>query len=376
LRGPVVINEFLPSNETIAQNSVGAFEDYVELYNTGSEAFNLDGYFLSDSRGGTSRTKFRFENVTIPANGYLIVWCDGVGDPQMDGLNAEFGLSGVEGERVVLSNPDSVIIDYVRFAPTESDVSVGRFPNGTGPFTPMLPSFNSANTNGDVFNVVINEYMATNSATANDEFGEADDWIELYNNGGAAVNLSGYLLSDNESSSGDYTFPPGSTIGPNQYFIVWADGQPEQGPYHAAFGLSADGEEVILSTPDTATIDFFAFGPQITDISEGRFTSGFGNIIPCMAPTFAAENIGTVNNSDTQTPEKDFTVYPNPAKTEFIIENPTNARAVMQLFDLNGRKIFETQLTPFKNTLDISGLKAGVYVIQTPFGRSKLAVMD
>lgn len=376
LRGPVVINEFLASNETIASNAIGEFEDYIELYNTDSQPFNLDGYFLSDSRGSNGRLKYRFDNVTIPANGYLIVWCDGVGDPEMEGLNADFSLSGTEGERVVLSNPDSVIVDYVRFGPIDTDVSMGRFPNGTGPFMRMVPTFNGPNTNGESFNVTVNEYMATNSNTAADEFGDYDDWIELYNNGNSAVDLTGYLLSDNENRPDKYTFPQGSIIGPGQYFIVWADNEPEQGPYHAEFALSASGEEVILSTPDTTTIDYFVFGQQITDISEGRFPNGFGNIIPCMAPTFAAENLGTVSSRNAEAPHTGLAVYPNPAKTEFFIENPTGENVVMRMFDLNGRIILEEQLGPYTNSVNVSGLSAGIYVIQTPYGRSLLAVTD
>jgi len=376
LRGPVVINEFLVSNETTAENSIGLFEDYVELHNTDSEPFNLDGYFLSDSRGNTGRTKYRFSDVIIPANGYLMVWCDGVGDPEMEGLNADFALSGTEGERVVLSNPDSVIVDYVRFGPIESDVSIGRFPNGTGPFMRMVPTFNGANTNGESFNAAINEYMATNSNTAADEFGDYDDWIELYNNGVTAVDLTGYFLSDNESIPAKFVFPAGSVIGPGQYFIVWADNEPVQGPYHADFALSASGEKVILSSPDTTTIDFVSFGEQTTDVSEGRFVNGFGNIIPCMAPTFGAENLGTVSSFNMESSKGIIEIYPNPATSEFFVENPTGELMVMRLFDLNGRVVHEQQLQPYTNSVNVSGLSAGIYVLHTPFGRSKLAVTD
>ncbi len=44
--------------------------------------------------------------------------------------------------------------------------------------------------------VVINEFMASNDVTASDQDGEFDDWIELYNNTNASIDLSGYSLSD------------------------------------------------------------------------------------------------------------------------------------------------------------------------------------
>lgn len=375
-RGPVVINEFLASNETIAQNSIGAFEDYIELYNTSSEAFDLEGYFLSDSRGNNGRLKYRFEDVTIPGNGYLIIWADGTGDPEMAGLNANFSLSGTEGERVVLSNPDSVIVDYVRFGPIESDVSIGRFPNGTGPFTRMVPTHNGANTNGETFNVVINEYMATNGGTAADEFGENDDWIELYNNGSQAVDLTGYLLSDNEAIPEKFTFPQGSVLGPDEYFIVWADNQPEQGPYHADFALSASGEKVILSLPDTSTVDFFAFGEQTTDISEGRFPNGLGNLIPCMAPTFSSENIGTVNTRDDDREISELRVYPNPVSNILFAENPARKLLHAQLFDMSGRMVRQQQLLPGRNEIKVAGLTPSLYILRTEVGGTKIVVTD
>ena len=44
--------------------------------------------------------------------------------------------------------------------------------------------------------VVINEFSCSNLNTLTDAFGENEDWIELYNTGAAAINLSGYYLSD------------------------------------------------------------------------------------------------------------------------------------------------------------------------------------
>ncbi len=376
LRGPVVINEFLACNESIAPNSIGLFEDYIELYNTSTEPVNMEGYFLSDRRGSNGRLKYRFGDVTIPGLGYLIVWADGVGDPEMAGLNADFSLSSTEGERVVLSNPDSVIVDFVRFGPIEADVSIGRFPNGTGPFTRMVPSFNGPNTNGESFNVVINEYMATNSTTAADEFGDFDDWIELYNNSSQAVDLTGYLLSDNENRPDKYTFPPGSVIGPGQYFIIWADNEPEQGPYHAEFALSASGEEVILSLPDTSTIDYFAFGQQITDVSEGRFPNGLGNLIPCMAPSFAAENLGTVNVRSMERETSNLWVYPNPASQRFTAENRSEKPLEARLYDMSGRQVQQHILQSGSNEISIAMLSPGFYVLHTEYGSIKLMVND
>ncbi len=375
LHGPVVINEFLAFNTNVATNSIGVHEDYVELYNTSDESVNLEGWFLSDSRGSNGRLKFRFPDVNIAPNSYLIVWCDNEGDPFMPGLNAEFSLSSTEGERVVLSNPDSIIVDYVRFGPVEENVSIGRFPNGSGPFTTMVPSFNGPNFNGDEFKLVINEFMASNSATAFDTFGEFDDWIEIYNNGSTSVNMAGYMLSDNHNRPDKFIFPSGTILGPDQYIVVWADNAPQQGPLHADFGLSASGEEVILSRPDTSTVDYFVFGEQATDISEGRFPNGLGHLLPCMSPTFGSSNLGTIS-VDNHTRKESLLVYPNPAKDSFWIENNSTAAEQLRIYDLAGRLALEATLKGQSgNEVDISRLAEGIYIVFTRYGQSRLVKM-
>ena len=62
--------------------------------------------------------------------------------------------------------------------------------------------------------LVINEIMASNDQTQADQYGEYDDWIELYNNGTQSINLSGYHLSDDLTNLSKYTFG-NSIIGPN-----------------------------------------------------------------------------------------------------------------------------------------------------------------
>jgi hypothetical protein len=371
MHGKVVINELCPFNSSIAQNSLGMYEDYVELFNNTPQAINLNGYFLSDRRG--NRTKFEFPNVSIPANGFLIIWCDGIGDPNQSGLNAGFSFSSTDGEQVVFSNPDTVVVDFMKYGPTGENVSIGRFPNGTGPFTTMIPSFNSFNFNGDAFNVVINEYLASNSEMGADAFGEYDDWVELYNNSLSLINLNGYFLSDNSNTPGKFKFG-NTSIGPNQYVIVWLDNQPEQGILHAPFGLSATGEELLLSNPDTLTIDYFRFGEQTQNVSEGRSPNGFGKITACMAPTFSAQNGGLVNTSSPLKDIAEIVLFPNPSREFVNINNPGTTISTLRIVDISGSTVKEMILDPGNNQLYIRDLSAGTYIIYAPFGRAKLII--
>lgn len=71
--------------------------------------------------------------------------------------------------------------------------------------------------------VVINEVQSSNDATCIDENGESPDWIELYNDGAEAVDLSGWGLSDNTSKLFKWTFPEGTTIEAGGYLRVFVD---------------------------------------------------------------------------------------------------------------------------------------------------------
>jgi hypothetical protein len=56
-------------------------------------------------------------------------------------------------------------------------------------------------------NIVINEVLASNTNSIEDENGSKEDWVELYNNGPASVNLLGYGLTDDPALPFKWTFP-------------------------------------------------------------------------------------------------------------------------------------------------------------------------
>lgn len=141
--------------------------------------------------------------------------------------------------------------------------------------------------------LVINEFMASNNTTAADEFGEFDDWVEIYNGSDEPIDMEGYFLSDNHGNRTKFVFPS-VTIDSDDVLIIWCDGQPEQGELHTAFGLSADGEELGLYNQDTTSVDYVRFGSQPTDITTGRFPNGRGPF-NLLIPTYGGLNTNSVN---------------------------------------------------------------------------------
>jgi hypothetical protein len=143
--------------------------------------------------------------------------------------------------------------------------------------------------------VVVNEIMASNSRTLADPQSEFDDWIELYNTGGAAVDLGGCYLTDDLSEPTKWQIPTGSpkatTIPAHGYLLIWADGDVSDAGLHAAFRLSDNGEQVGLFAADGATcIDSVKFGKQQADVSYGRIPDGGSELRKIVSPTPGAAN--------------------------------------------------------------------------------------
>jgi hypothetical protein len=118
----------------------------------------------------------------------------------------------------------------------------------------------------------INELMALNTRTLEDEAGERDDWIELYNAGAVDIDLGGMHLSDNVGNSTQYRIPEGVVAPAGGYLLLWADG--DGAGAHLNFRLSGAGEYVGLFDGEAgyyAPIDAAYFPPQAPDVSWGRF---------------------------------------------------------------------------------------------------------
>src|SRR4051812_45108835 len=76
LKGQVVINEFSCSNLSQFIDNHNDYNDWIELYNTGSSTINLAGYYLSDD----SVTVFKWQipsGITISPFGFLRFWASG-----------------------------------------------------------------------------------------------------------------------------------------------------------------------------------------------------------------------------------------------------------------------------------------------------------
>jgi hypothetical protein len=224
--------------------------------------------------------------------------------------------------------------------------------------------------------VVINELMASNDNTAADEAGEYEDWIELHNTSDAAVDISGFFLTDNPSNLQKWAFPDNTVLPAKGYLIVWADEDGSQGPFHANFKLSASGESLALLDASERYVDTVQFQQQTTDLGLARVPNGTGPFVQ-QSPTFNADNdtvSATAEGSDSAAPQ--LQAWPNPAKGQVLLRFaqavPTDAP--LRVFDPAGRLVW-TEATPGRHQiLSVQGWPAGLYLVECAGQTAKLVV--
>jgi hypothetical protein len=152
--------------------------------------------------------------------------------------------------------------------------------NDTSFYPPEAPATMSSYTVGaGPVKLFINEFMASNDNTIQDDAEEYEDWIEIYNGGTDPVDIGGMYVTDDLGELNMYQIPTtdakATTIEPGGFLLLWADKDTEQGVLHVGIKLSGDGEAIGLVDSDGATVlDSLSFGAQTTDVSYGRIQDG------------------------------------------------------------------------------------------------------
>ena len=136
----------------------------------------------------------------------------------------------------------------------------------------------------------INEIVALNRGGLEDEHGELEDWLELYNPGPEPVELAGYTLVDELGAGEPWSFPSGARIDPDGFLVVFCDGSPDQGDLHASFTLDVDGESVLLFDADGMLVEETRWAILEPDTSWARVPDGGDVWQTPDAPTPGASN--------------------------------------------------------------------------------------
>ena len=249
----LIINEVLASNTSSAKAYDGRYYDWVELYNPTGHVITLDEYYISDNAEQLQKTSLKGQ--TIPAHGYLLIYCSGLNITDEKGsLHTNFKLSAVNGETVYLSDRHS--LSYLSVPVSKENQSYGLGPDGVtyGWFDEPTPG--KANEGMPVVQkptVRINEYMTSNTFTLYDCEGDCGDWAELYNSSSVSVDLSGWGLTDSDVDPFKYSFPEGTVIEGRGYLVVFCDGKNKtdsSGELHTGFSLGKRDGALLLWTSE------------------------------------------------------------------------------------------------------------------------------
>ena len=182
---PIRINEVSAANG-IHVNEYFKRNDWVELYNTTDKDIDVAGMYLSDNEQKPLKYQiskgYSQASTTIPAHGYLIVWCDKL--ESKDQLHASFKLDD-DGGSVLLTAADESWSDRLVYTAHQADQTVGRYPDGGSDiFVMNVPTIAQSNVStsylvpveqGDVTGIDIAQISAPGSQ------------ISLYNLAGQPV---------------------------------------------------------------------------------------------------------------------------------------------------------------------------------------------
>jgi len=338
----IVINEIMPDPDSDwdgdgSYSSSG--DEWVELFNPGDVSLDLEGWSLKD--GGSTRRTLPAGWV-IDAGGFVVIYGSDLGS-----LSLNNG-----GDTVSLLEPDgNTVADCITYDSSTDDVSLGRLPDGSGPWeynrlpTPGAP-------NHRVPELVINELCPGSYG-----------WLELMNTGNGSVENTGLFLSN-----GSLVVPlppvcldPGGWITTNLSELSGMD-------------LANTGLLVLLDSDGATEIDRFEWAAAEMPTFFGLFgrrPDGSGNVMPLALPTPGSSNDPTgqiVINEVMPDPKHDWDgdgnasakddewaeLYnPNPYPVDIsglmVADSGSNARSIpgnTSMAPLSHRVFFASELGP------------------------------
>ena len=287
----IEINEVSSRN---TQLSCGGCEscDWIELHNRNSADIVLDGFTICDDP-----SDFDDENLsgTIPANGYLLIYCCKEDCATKDAhVCVKLGVSRY-GDHLYLYDNHGNEIDAVEVPEMpEKDMTYARRDDGTFGYC-IEPTPNEAN-HTQIFdeppvteaqqpettekpeddfvdptqNAVrpsdlrISEVLPKNAYSIADRDGDRSDWVELINTSGGMISLAGWYLSDNPKNLMKWAFPEDATLQTGAFYLVFLSGKLNvTGEIHASFSISA-GETLYLYNAKDGTLDWVTV-PELPD---------------------------------------------------------------------------------------------------------------
>ncbi len=289
----IVISEVQAANRSSLLNSRGQFRDWIELYNRGSQAAVLDGYYLSDDPA--EPFGWKIPALTIPPGGYAVIFCAGDGAAAGE---ADFALSK-NGCSLTLYGPVMNLTASLEVPPLKTDYSWQLQEDGVWRETDMVsPGYGNTPAGHEAFldsrvipgPLAVWEVMSSNDRFLMQSDGSYHDWAELKNISDTPIDLSDYYLSDN---AGDLLFYrlPSKILQPGELVTVILAGDAAltgRGIY-APFGLDYRDSVLYVTHGETGISDYLHICGVPYQGSAGRM-DGQSRVFYFSSPTPGKEN--------------------------------------------------------------------------------------
>ena len=223
------------------ESNGGVPGDWVEIINIGTTTQDVAGFVIKDN--DDTHTFTIAAGTTIAPGAFLVLDVDPV-----------FGLGASDMARVYSST--GLLVDSYTWT-AHAATTYGRCPDGTGVFKTTTTSTRGTANDCTVANTVVLNEVESNGGTPG-------DWIELTNTGAASVDISGYVLRDNDDTH-TFVIPAGTVIGAGAYLAFDVE---------SAYGLGSADAARLFSTSG-ALLDSYVWTAHAA-VTYGRCPNGTG----------------------------------------------------------------------------------------------------
>ncbi len=209
--------------------------------------------------------------------------------------------------------------------------------------------------------IVISEAQSSNGVTLADEVGEFDDWIELHNPSNDSIEIGGLVLKDQLDTWIIPAEESSTLIPPDGYFLLWADDQEFQGPFHTNFKLASGGEFLGLYESDGITvIDSVTLPPMESNDSYIRCIAGWTET---NEPTPLSANECTLGFAEDLNFKElvEITVANNKLKVN-ILDNFEDA-VMLSIYSIDGKEMMKEPIVDANTIINLGALESNIYVV-------------
>jgi len=206
-------------------------------------------------------------------------------------LRLLFTATGSPGNNIyqdtLVSTNDTYTLSFWYLPSTNVDRFTARFSSTFRPEVNAKPILYTPGTNNSIaaplpaFDPIwLNEVQAENISGIVDNYGEHEPWLEIYNNGTNAVDLSSYYLTDSYYNLNKWQFPEGTIVNAGEFKIIWLDGQTNQSTsssIHTAFRISPTNGSIAITkyiSGSYRVIDYLNYNNLPADYSYGDGPDG------------------------------------------------------------------------------------------------------